>query len=72
VFDQVGSKALEKTRGFFESSGRQWIYLVDEKLFSYFDDYESYMISWLLEESIVFCAECLLFGLYPLKILALV
>jgi hypothetical protein len=72
VFDQVGSKAHEKTRGFFESSGRHWIYLVDEKLFTYFDDYESYMISWLLEARIIFCAEYLLFGLYPLKTLALV
>ncbi|KAH8621495.1 hypothetical protein IG631_23815 [Alternaria alternata] len=72
VFDQVGSKAHEKTRGFFESSGRHWIYAVDEKLFTYFDDYESYMISWLLEARIIFCAEYLLFGLYPLKTLALV
>jgi hypothetical protein len=63
VFDQVGSKALEKTRSYFESTGKHWIYLVDEKLFDYFDDYESYMISWLLASGLVFCVEHLLFGM---------
>jgi hypothetical protein len=62
VFDKVGNKAIQKTRRIFENSSRHWIYMVDQKLFNYFDDYESYMVSWLLQSGIILIVEILLFG----------